>query len=356
MSLFKDVLGSGESLFRNELALDYSFIPKMVPFREQEQHHIASCIKPLFQQRNGRNLFISGKPGVGKTVACRHVLNELEEETEEIVPFYINCWQHNSSFKILLEICNILGYKFTQNKRSDELLIVARQMLKKKGAVFVFDEVDKLQDYDFLYTLLEDVMRKTIIAIANDSSWLASLDTRVRSRLMAENMEFKPYNDEETKGILRERIEYAFSPGVWDNDAFLIVAEKSFELKDVRRGLFLMREAALIAEQQASRKISREHVLQAIGKADDFKINPETELEDEDRFILDVIKKNSGKKIGEVYKAYQEAGGKALYRTFQRRVDKFEKGRYISVNKLVGGPEGNTSLLYFSSEKKLTDY
>lgn len=132
MGLFKDILGANESLFRNELALDYSFVPKLVPYREKEQHYIAGCIKPLFQQRNGRNLFIFGPPGVGKSVALRHVLGELEEQTDEIIPVYINCWQHNSSFKIFLELCNVIGYKFTLNKRSDELFVIAKQILNKK--------------------------------------------------------------------------------------------------------------------------------------------------------------------------------------------------------------------------------
>ena len=69
MSLFKGMLGSEESLFLNPVALDYDFMPKLIPYREQEQKHIATCIKPLFQQRSGRNLIITGPPGIGKTVA-----------------------------------------------------------------------------------------------------------------------------------------------------------------------------------------------------------------------------------------------------------------------------------------------
>ena len=82
MSLFKDILRDDESLFLNPVALDYEFIPKLIPYRENEQHFIASCIKPLFANRNGKNLLIYGKPGIGKTLAVKHVLKELEEETQ----------------------------------------------------------------------------------------------------------------------------------------------------------------------------------------------------------------------------------------------------------------------------------
>lgn len=358
MALFRDMLGSGESLFRNELALDYSFVPKLVPYRESEQRQLASCIKPLFQQRSGRNLFIYGSPGVGKTVACRHVLKELEEQTDDIITVYVNCWQHNSSFKVFLEICNVIGYKFTQNKRSDELFAVIKQMLNKKASVFVFDEADKIQDHDFLYTVLEEIYKKTIIAITNDRNWLVSLDSRIRSRLMPESCEFKPYNSEETKGILKQRMEYAFVPGCWDDDAFDAVAEKASEMQDIRRGLFLMRQAALVAEDRASRKVTKEHVLHALGSFDNFSASSKdsSEMEEDDRLTLDIIRKNSGQKIGDLYRAYQEAGGKAVYRTFQRRIDKFEKDRYVVLDRVAGGAEGKTTIVSIIGDKKLTEY
>ena len=39
MSIFDDMLKADESLFKDEVALDYSFIPKLIPYREKEQKH-----------------------------------------------------------------------------------------------------------------------------------------------------------------------------------------------------------------------------------------------------------------------------------------------------------------------------
>ena len=61
MAHFGNILGSEESLFKNEIALDYSFIPKMIPYREIQQRQIAAAIKPLFAERNGKNLLIVAK-------------------------------------------------------------------------------------------------------------------------------------------------------------------------------------------------------------------------------------------------------------------------------------------------------
>ena len=54
--LFKDMLGSSETLFKNELALDFSFQPKVLPYREKEQRFVVNCIKPLFSEKSGKNL------------------------------------------------------------------------------------------------------------------------------------------------------------------------------------------------------------------------------------------------------------------------------------------------------------
>jgi len=357
MSIMKDMLGSEESLFKNDLALDYSFIPKLVPYRETQQRYIASCIKPLFQQRNGKNLLIYGQPGVGKTVACRHLFSEIEEETEEIVPVYINCWQKNTTFKIALELCDALGYKLTHNKRTEELLDVVKGILNKKSAVLCFDEIDKAEDFDFLYTILEEVYRKTILLITNYKSWLDGLDSRIKSRLIAESLEFKPYNQQETKGILKQRMESAFVPDVWVDDAFDFVAKKASELEDIRAGLYIMKESADIAESMSSRKIRLEHCKEAIKKLDDFSIKKSSELAEDERRILDVIKENSGKKIGEIYKEYCEQGNSCVYKTFQRKIKKLQENKFISLAKTEGGEDGNTTIVkYLEITKKLTEF
>jgi len=358
MSLFKDMLSSEESLFKNSIALDYDYIPKLVPFREQQQRYIAACMKPLFKKLNGKNLLIYGKSGIGKTVATKHILKELEEETDEIIPIYINCWQKNTSFKIYSEICNIVGYKLTHNKKSDELFNIIKQLLNKKSAVFVFDEADKIEEFDFLYTILEEIYRKTVLLITNHKEWLIDLDPRIKSRLTADAIEFKPYDEKETKEILRQRSSYAFVPGVWEKDAFDLIAKKTFELEDIRTGLYLMKESAMSAENKSLKKISLKHANEALTKLDDFSIKKSSDLEDDTRFILNIIKKNQDKKIGDMFKLYQENGGRTGYKSFQRKIAKLEKNKFIEVTKTEGGSLGNTSIIHYKKQetRKLTEF
>jgi len=152
-------------------------------------------------------------------------------------------------------------------------------------------------------------------------------------------------------GIMKLRKDEAFVPSVWDKDAFDFVAEKTSKLKDVRSGLFLLKESALQAEEKSQKKILVNDVKEAIKKLDDFTIKNSALLEEETKIIYDLIKENSGKKIGDLYKVYQKQGGVSSYKTFQRKIAKLEEGKFVQTTKQTGAG-GNTTIV----EKKITDF
>ncbi|GIU70196.1 MAG: orc / cell division control protein 6 [Candidatus Woesearchaeota archaeon] len=353
MGIYDDFLKNNESLFKNEYALDYNFVPKIVPYREAQQRYLASCIRPLLADHSGRNVLIHGPPGVGKTAALKHLIKELEESDElydKLEIIYVNCWHKNTTYKIALEICDIIGYAFVQNKNTEDLFKIIEQIINKKAAIFIFDEIDKSEDTDFLYILAENILRKSIFLVTNYKSWIHELDDRIRSRLLLEQIEFPQYNYDEMLGILKQRVEYAFYEGCFSEEELKIIASKASELKDIRIGLFLLKESALIAEEKSSRKVSLEHVQSAIRKIDQFTIKNTDELDDESKAILKIIKDNSGKKIGDLYRIYEKAGGKISYKTFQRKISKLDEGKFISLERTYSG--GNTTIV----NKKLTEY
>jgi cell division control protein 6 len=326
-------------------------MPKVLKHRENEQQYVATAMKPLFAQRNGKNLLIHGPPGIGKTLAVRHVIQELEEQTDDITTVFVNCWQYNTSYKIFVEICEQLGFKFTQNKKTTELQKVALRLLNEQPVVIVFDEVDKAEDKDFLYVLVEGVYHKSILLITNYKSLLFEVDERIRSRLTPELLEFKEYTLTEIKDILQERVELGFVPGCFSPDALNEVATRTYGIKDIRSGLFLLKTSALRAEEQSQKKISLEEVQHAISQLDEFSAKQTDELDDDLQFILNVVKQESGKKIGDMFKTYESVGGKASYKTFQRKINKLQEGRFIKVTKQTGAG-GNTTII----EKKITDF
>ncbi|MBS3154993.1 AAA family ATPase [Candidatus Woesearchaeota archaeon] len=350
MSLFKDMLKDSESLFVDEIALDFDYIPKILKCRENEQQYVATCIKPLFQGRNGKNLFIYGSPGVGKTVAIKCVLRDLENETDDIIPIYINCWKTDTSYKIINEICKQINYKFVFNKKTDELIRDACNIINKKSTVIVLDEIDKIAEQGIIYSLLEDIYKKTIILITNNHNFLSDVDPRIKSRLIPDLLEFKPYNKEETRSILKERRDHAFVPGIWDEESFNLIVNKSYELNDIRSGLYLMRESANIAESNSSRIIKKEFIEKSINKLVDFK--SKDNFDDKEKLILELIKNNSGKKLKELHELFINSGMEIPYRTFFDKIKKLEKADVI-YTKEMEGPGKSTIVTY---NKKVNEF
>lgn len=349
------MLRADESLIRDDVPLSIDFQPKVIRYREIQQRQFAAAIKPLLQERNGRNLFVYGAPGVGKTVACKHVLRELEEEVDNVIPIYINCWKNNTAYKMVVDLCNQLGITLITNQKTSELFSRAVQILNKQKAVFVFDEIDKLEDFDLLYMVLEEIYRKAIFLITNYKEKVQQLDERIMSRLTPELVEFKSYNKEEIHGILAERLKYAFVPGVWDEPAFSIIVEKTSAVGDLRKGLFLMRESANLAEEKAQRKITSTEVKIAIAKLDESKSVPK-ELDTELKNILETIKKHPGLKMGDVFQEFLKAGGEMSYRNFSRKLDHLNDLKLITLQRAALGNEGNTTIVNIYTEKKITDF
>ena len=355
---FKEILTAGQSLFKNEDSLDPEWLPRNLPFREDQHHQIANCIRPLLQGRNGRNCIISGEPGIGKTAAAKLILKELEEnpdvDTQDIYVLYVNCWQKNTTYKIFVEMCEQLGYKFTQNKNTEDLFKVIQNIVNKKAAVFAFDEIDKVEDIDFLYQIYTDILKKSIIMITNYPQWYTKVDGRVRSRLLPEVIHFKSYSNEEIKGILQKRLTFAFQD-CWDDNAFSMVVDKTVAASDIRLGLYLLREAGMIAEDTSSKQVLPEHTQKALTKMGDFSIKPKDDLSDDAKVILALVKEQSEGKIGDLFRTYQEKGGKANYKTFQRRIEKLAQGGFVDTKKIVGGKQGTTTIVS-EKNKSLDDF
>jgi Cdc6-like AAA superfamily ATPase len=330
----KKFLSENETIFKDPVALDYDYIPKIVPYRDAEQKEILFAIKPLFHNRNGKNIFIYGRPGIGKTLICKSVLKELSETTDEVLGFYINCWKKNTTYKIAMQLADELSLPFVQTKRTDEILDAVKREINKKSAVFVFDEADKIEDYSFLYYVLEEIYRKTVIVIANSREWIINLDSRIRSRLLPETIQFREYNRDEIKGILLNRIKYAFNDDVVTEDALNMIINKTYESKDIRVGLFLLKEAGNNAEARSSKQLEKKDVIKAIESLESFSIKSSSDFDDETKQILEVCKENSGKKIGELYGNTKTA----------QKVD-------VSINKM-----GEIQIKDVNSGKLITDF
>ena len=81
-SIFEKAL-TGQTLFVNRQALRTNFIPKDLPFREDQITSIGQILSPILQDSRPSNLLLYGKTGSGKTAVAKYVLNKFEETTKK---------------------------------------------------------------------------------------------------------------------------------------------------------------------------------------------------------------------------------------------------------------------------------
>jgi cell division control protein 6 len=327
VALFDDMLKQGETLFRDESVLDFDYLPQLLPYRENQQAYIADCIKPLGQGRQGKSLLIRGSPGIGKTSCVKYVFRRLEEATDDIKPIFINCWKKQTTNPILAEIAGRLGGIGSQFKNNEELWEqIYKGMSRFKGVVIAFDEIDKAKDYDFLYQIVENLKKFTILMITNEKDFLADMDRRIRSRLVVEELEFQAYKRGEVAGILEERKKFAFAPGAWSREAFDLVVDKCYSKGDMRIGLIMMREAGRAAESDSVKRITVEHVMRSKASIVDVQAS---DLDEREKHVLEIIKKNRGIESGKMVEKVKEEGLEIPESTLRRILQKLDKSGYI---------------------------
>jgi len=360
MSSF-DFLGSEQTIFSNPDALDPDFIPKLLPHRENEQQFVATAIKPLFHGRTGISLIVSGPSGIGKTVSVKRVVMDLEEheEADNIAKLNINCWKANTTYKVLSEIATQLGLRFIQNLKTNELINkVISRLEQYDGVVIVLDVIDKADDTDFLYHILENIKKRTIILLTNEPNINAQLDYRIISRLTPETLEFKEYTASETFDILKERLKYAFYQDTWSSEAFAELSKVASGYKDIRVGITLLKITGELAEQESSKKVTLGHVKEAVKRISTLKPAAANKtFKDEEILVLEICEKHSGKTTGELYKEYKITGGEKSEKTFKRTLNALEKKRLIKLTPTGEGFQGRSSIIeYLGPEKRLTDF
>jgi cell division control protein 6 len=336
------------SVIKNDEVLSYDYLPKILPYREGQIQEIALSIKPLIGGQRGTNLFVFGAPGIGKTASIKWVLRELEENTDEVVPIYVNCWNLKSKYFIFSDIANQLKISFTQGKSAEHILQQVLNRLKETSTVFVFDEIDKVDDSDFLYQVVSMFPKSSIILVSNSMDYITRIELRIKSRLMLRNMEFKPYSINEIAGILKERSKLALRSESIDPSLIKQIANVTYNKGDIRVGLHILREAAKIAENKSQKIIDKDIVAEAIKQIENTKVGDEEKLSEDELKILEAVKEKNGAIAGEVFEVYAEKGGQFSYRSFKRYIERLSKLGLIKVKSTAAGFKGKSTLISIS--------
>ncbi|MBN1940954.1 MAG: AAA family ATPase [Candidatus Diapherotrites archaeon] len=281
-NIFESLLKE-QNIFRDRNAITPHFTPKRLPFRDKQISELSFTLRNALQGKKADNIFVYGKVGTGKTCTVKFVMQQLEafalQNNGRAETVYVNCRTYNSKYKVLQRVMqkffaeeSFVG--FSSSFVFEKLLDYARK--NKKHLLICLDEIDKVKDLDdliYALTRANDELEKSsvsVVGISNNILFKDKLDTRTKSALCELEMVFPPYNAEELRQILSERISLAFQDNVVDQSAInLASAVAARESGDARTAVMLLLRAGEFAEKSKSSKITDSDIIKAKRKVEE---------------------------------------------------------------------------------------
>jgi cell division control protein 6 len=330
-----DILMEGETLFQNESVFTPAYVPKDFIHRDSEIGEIMLALKPGLRGVAAVNTLVYGPPGTGKTTAVKYAFEELKQASKKLLPVYINCEDISTPYGIFAKIYEaVYGLSPPSTGKPIEDVkerVFSRLKKEDRGLVVALDELDRLAADRTVDRVLVDFLKAHstygydkigIIGITIKEDLLANLDEKTRSVYNPTRILFQRYKKTEIKDILGNRARYGFYDGAL-SDTLL-------------SGIDLMRRSGLLAEKDAVRKITKEHIDKAFGGLPDAKREESTEkLSEEDKILLDLIKKKESWVSGELYKEYKEKTGTGV-KKYNELLAKIEKLNLIKTEYRAG--------------------
>lgn len=266
-------------IFADREVLSPHYLPKNLPFRDKQITDIIKDLTPSLKGERGRNLFIYGKTGTGKTSCVKYVVEEVRKlPIAKARIIYVNCRIYSTRYRVLSKIVsdNMPSYA-TRGYSMVEMYEKTINWIEEDGKTLIvaLDEIDMVKDLDdLIYTLTRanSDLRSggiTVIGISNNTSFKDVLDPRSLSTLYENELVFPPYDSKEIATILKERVEKGFQRGVVDDETIsLAAAMAAKEGGDARLALKIISKAGELAEERGSMTIGAKEVHEAENAAE----------------------------------------------------------------------------------------
>jgi len=294
-----------EGIIADPEVLEEDFIPQSVPCREVQKEELAFCLSPVEERMKPLDCLCHGKPGTGKTVLIKYVLQQLSEQTNALT-FYVNCWE-NKTLNLVLDRLVEQAEIFVPETKYSVKISRLRKKIGNRPCVIALDEVDKLESKelnDILY-MLKNLGKVGLICISNTRKYILNLDPRITSRMRFRSVNFPPYSDEELLIILKHRIidSRALFPGTYSLKILKHVVDLA--AGDARIAIQTLKYAAFNAEKEGKSRIEEDDVRRGFEEIKAIKRKYMLEkLGEHHRLIYEIIKKNLGITSSELILAY----------------------------------------------------
>lgn len=325
------ILLADETLFKNEDAFSFDYVPEIFSFRNSQLHAMAGALRPAVRNRKASNLLLTGSPGTGKTTAVKIAFRELSG------PYcvYVNSELCSSPYRIFAEIHRSL-FGFLPPETGVPLPFVYdkifRKLVKeKKSLVVALDDIQYLGSemnrvfYELLRAGEAYAGARVCVAAIADKSILHRLDDKVRSVFQPDEISFSDYTRKEVGEILAQRCSFGLYDGVMPSTILEGIAAATFVKKDLRFGIEAIRKAAVTAEASSSTLIKGEHLA--------------TEPQQDEGELLPFIP-DGGIKSGDLFERVKEKMG---YTKFYRLLQRLEAAGAVKTESIRGA--GNSRLI-----------
>jgi len=372
-----DKADHGCLLIKNSNILRHDYIPDRILHRDGQQELVTQSLIPLYQKSIPPNLLVYGKPGTGKTLVVKKVLeqiqNRVDKNTYQIKIVFTNAKDQSNLYNVLVDLGRQLGLK--SKKTADDKLWLPSTGLSisevfnrilyiieknKTNTVFVIDEIDhlaKLVDKtgkDILYSITRANLKLkngslSLVGISNDVSFKDQLDPRVISTLSEEEIVFPAYNTNEIKEILEDRIPLAFDENIVTSGALNLCASMACKQHgDARRAIKLLNVAGKTAELNQDSSVTDEHVRLA---AQRIEIDKESQQLNafslHEKLLVITIMKTPNISTGDIYSAYKSlckitCQNELTQRRVTQMLSEIELSGLISGRMIHQGIHGNT--------------
>ncbi|MBX7076100.1 MAG: ORC1-type DNA replication protein [Methanobacteriaceae archaeon] len=362
----EDILMFDETLFQNINAFNPDYMPENYNFRDNQMEAMAYAIRPTLKGGMPSNAVILGPCATGKTTAVKKVFELVERTSDKVACCYINCQLNTTRFGIFSQIHEkLFGHKPPET--GVPFATIYQKVMKylvdnKKALIVAFDDANFIFQNKKANKVFYDILRAYeeyptvhtgIFVILSELEFRFALDKNVKTVFIPQDITFQPYSRSEVLSILKDRVKVGFFPNVISEDLIEQITDYTIDSGDLRVGIDILRVCGNIAESDASREITQEHLDKALSQHVSFNlIETIKSLTDNELTLLKlIIKEEKYLKKDDILTATIVSTKfrkqtKVSYATFNRTLEKLEFLRLIDTKLTGKGIRGNSRQIF----------